>query len=55
MSDSYGADAAAAEDQLVNFVFPVEVIVVGALTEDDHQQIEERIWTRFSEALSRSI
>jgi hypothetical protein len=55
MSDVHGADAAAAQDQLVNYVFPVEVVVVGALTEEDHQIIEQRLWTSFSEALSRSI
>lgn len=50
-----GGDAAAAEDRSVNFVFPVEVVVVGALTEEDHQAIEQRMWTSFSEALARSI
>jgi hypothetical protein len=55
MSDAYGADVAGPDDRLVNYVFPVEVVVVGALTEEDHQTIEQRIWTRFSEALARSI
>ena len=42
-------------EQAVNYVFPVEVVVVGALTEEDHAAIEARIWTGFSEALARSI
>ena len=29
--------------------------LTSALTEEDHQTIEQRIWTRFSEALARSI
>lgn len=56
MSDTTGGDGANPPDQQpVNYVFPVEVIVVGALTEEDHQAIEQRLWTSFSEALSRSI
>ncbi|HEY2595595.1 MAG TPA: hypothetical protein VGK33_17015 [Chloroflexota bacterium] len=43
------------QDQVVNYVFPVEVVVVGALTEEDHAAIERRIWTSFNEALARSI
>jgi hypothetical protein len=42
------------DDQVVSYVFPIEVVVVGALTEEDHQAIEQRIWTSFNEALSRS-
>lgn len=52
MSDDQ--DAAPLDAPLVNYVFPVEVVVVGALTEEDHQAIENRIWSNFSEALSRS-
>jgi hypothetical protein len=44
-----------ADEGAISYVFPVEVVVVGALTEDDHRAIEQRIWGSFSEALSRSI
>lgn len=37
-------------DRAVNYIFPVEVIVVGALTEEEHRAIERRIWTSFKEA-----
>jgi len=43
------------DEGTISYVFPVEVVVVGALTEDDHRAIEQRIWGSFSEALSRSI
>jgi hypothetical protein len=38
------------DDRTVNYVFPVEVIVIGALTDDDYRAIERRIWTDFGEA-----
>jgi hypothetical protein len=43
------------DEGTISYVFPVEVVVVGALTEDDHRAIEQRIWGSFSEALARSI
>jgi hypothetical protein len=42
------------DERTVNYVFPVEVIVVAALTEDDHRMIEARIWDNFGEALGQS-
>ncbi len=44
-----------ADEGTINYVFPVEIVVVGTLTEDDHRAIEQRIWGSFSEALSRSV
>jgi hypothetical protein len=38
----------------VTYRFPVEIIVIGALTEDDHRAIEERVWTNFGEAFAQS-
>ena len=43
------------DEGTISYVFPVQVVVVGALTEDDHRAIEQRIWGSFSEALSRSV
>jgi hypothetical protein len=48
-----GAEIMNPGDRAVNYIFPVEVIVVGALSEDDHQTIERRIWTGFGEAFSQ--
>jgi hypothetical protein len=50
-----GVEVQQADEGAISYVFPVEVVVVGALTEDDHRAIEQRIWGSFSEALSRSI
>lgn len=49
------AEVRQSDEGAISYVFPVEVVVVGALTEDDHRAIEQRIWGSFSEALSRSI
>ena len=56
-SASLPSDVAVQQDDegTISYVFPVEVVVVGALTEDDHQAIEQRIWGSFSEALARSV
>ena len=44
-----------ADEGTISYVFPIEVVVVGALTEDDHRTIEQRVWSSFSEALARSV
>ena len=60
----YVVPAAGAEDDIervtgadgtttINYFFPVEVQVVGALTEQDRLAIEERIWERLADALDR--
>ena len=49
-----GVEVQQADEGTISYVFPVEG-VVGALTEDDHRAIEQRIWGSFSEALARSI
>jgi hypothetical protein len=38
---------------VVNYYFPVEVVVVGGLSEEDHAAIEDRIWRSFGDALNR--
>ena len=40
------------DDRTVNYVFPVEIVVVGALTEDDHREIYQRVWNDFGEAMA---
>jgi hypothetical protein len=39
------------DERTVNYVFPVTIVVVGALTEDDHDAIEKRVWTSFNDAM----
>jgi hypothetical protein len=41
--------------QAVTYVFPVEVVVLGALGEDDLRTIEGRIWSSLGMALSQSV
>lgn len=38
---------------LVNYYFPVEVVVVGGLSEEDHAALEARVWRSFGDALNR--
>jgi hypothetical protein len=42
------------EEAVVTYSFPVEVVVVGGLSADDHALIQARIWEDFGEALDRS-
>ncbi len=37
----------------VNYYFPVEVVVVGSLPEEEREAIENRIWEQLREALDR--
>ena len=39
--------------EVVNYHFPIEVVVVGGLSEEDHAAIEARVWRSFGDALSR--
>jgi hypothetical protein len=39
------------DERNVNYVFPVEIVVVGALTEDDHREIHQRIWNDWGDAM----
>ena len=41
--------------QAVTYVFPVEVVVLGALGEEDLRAIEGRIWSSLGTALSQSV
>ena len=43
------------DDRTVTYVFPVEVVVVGALTEDDHQEIYQNVWNDFGRTLSEQF
>ena len=38
---------------VINYYFPIEIVVVGALSHADHQEIQARVWERLSDALDR--
>jgi hypothetical protein len=38
---------------VVNYYFPVEVIIVGSLPEEERTAIETRIWEKLGDALER--
>jgi hypothetical protein len=40
-------------EAVVNYYFPVEVVMVGGLSEEDHAAVEARIWRSFGDALNR--
>ena len=39
---------------VVNYYFPVEVVIVGSLPEEEHAAIEARIWESLGDALERA-
>ena len=41
------------EGTVVNYYFPVEVVVVGSLTDADRALLEARIWEGLADALDR--
>lgn len=46
-------DAVDAGGTVVNYYFPVEVVVVGAMSEEDRADIQARIWEGLGDALDR--
>lgn len=65
--DEGGRDAAGGEDYaeaaleplapdsqtVVNYYFPVEVVLVGSLPEEERDEIETRVWEKLRGALER--
>ena len=41
-----------ADDKAVNYIFPVEVIVVGALSDEDRKGIHQQIWADLGDAMA---
>lgn len=39
---------------IVNYVFPVEVTVVGALSDDDRRALNDGMWDAFGEAFNQT-
>jgi hypothetical protein len=46
-------EAAMLPDAVVNYYFPVEIVIVGSLPEEERAALEERIWSSLGEALER--
>ncbi|HEY0980871.1 MULTISPECIES: hypothetical protein [unclassified Schlesneria] len=42
------------EATVVNYYFPIEIVLVGDLSEQTHQEIQSRIWEKLGDALERS-
>jgi hypothetical protein len=38
---------------VVNYYFPVEIVIVGSLPEEERELLEERIWERLGDVLGR--
>jgi hypothetical protein len=47
------APAVPSADTVVNYHFPVEVVVVGGLSDEERDALEAHIWERLSRALDR--
>ena len=45
---------AAGGPAVVNYYFPIELVIVGELPEEERLAIEGRIWEKLSDALQRS-
>ena len=46
--------AAGPEATVVNYYFPIEIVLVGDLSNENHQEIQSRIWEKLGDALERS-
>lgn len=44
---------ASGDQTVVNYYFPVEIVMVGSMPEDERARIEAGIWERLSDALNR--
>jgi hypothetical protein len=45
--------ASLAGEAVVNYYFPVEIVIVGSLPEEERAAIEARIWENLGDALER--
>jgi hypothetical protein len=43
------------DERTVNYVFPITIVVVGTLTDDDHNAIDKRIWVTFNDAMRNVV
>jgi len=45
---------AMSREQVINYYFPVEIVIVGSLSEEEREAIERRIWEKLTDALERT-
>lgn len=41
------------DQRVINYYFPVEIVIVGSLPEEEKEAIENQIWGKLSDALDR--
>jgi hypothetical protein len=41
------------DQRVINYHFPVEIVIVGSLPEEERELIETRIWERLGDVLAR--
>ncbi len=44
-----------ADGLVVNYYFPVEIVIVGSLPESEREAIEARVWANLSDAIQRVV
>lgn len=49
--DASGAGTA----EVINFYFPVEIVVMGTLPPEEREAIEARVWQRLGDAIERVV
>jgi hypothetical protein len=46
-------DAVSQGNQVINYYFPVEIVIVGSLPQEEREAMEASIWEQLSNALER--
>jgi hypothetical protein len=41
------------EQGVINYYFPVEIVIVGSIPEEEREAFEMRVWEKLSDALER--
>jgi hypothetical protein len=44
-----------ADGLVVNYYFPIEIVIAGSLPESEREAIEARVWTSLSDAIQRVV
>jgi hypothetical protein len=54
-SEAITEPAETSNQQVINYYFPVEIVVVGNLPEEEREAIEAQIWEKLNDALDRMV
>ncbi len=54
-SEAITEPAETLHQQVINYYFPVEIILVGNLPEEEREAIEAQIWEKLNDALDRMV